>query len=162
MAKGPPGAWIRWGFGQTWLLPVNLQAGGETGHGHWSHRHGSLLERGRFDQISGRKPVTGMTMCVVEKERQVGQPVQRLCGPREQGGPEAVEARLQKLLELTLRGLEGHSKEGGEPATGPWELPEKAAPFTGQGPAQRERERDVFVSVGFSARVCVGVSVCIV
>lgn len=96
------------------------------------------------------------------QERQVGQPVQRLCGPREQGGPEAVEARLQKLLELTLRGLEGHSKEGGEPATGPWELPEKAAPFTGQGPAQRERERDVFVSVGFSARVCVGVSVCIV
>lgn len=91
------------------------------------------------------------------QERQVGQPVQRLFGPREQYGPEAVEARLERLLEQTLRGLEGHIKEGGEPATGPWELPEKAAPFTGQGPAQRERERDAFASVGFSARVCVRV-----
>lgn len=72
LAKGPLGAWIRWGFSQTWLLPVNLHAGGETGHGHWSHRHGSLLERGRFDQIPGRKPVTGMTMCVVEKDRRRG------------------------------------------------------------------------------------------
>lgn len=136
---------------------------GEMGHCHWSHRHGSLLERAGSDQVPGRASGDGTGMCAVKQESRTGR-LGGSCKGSVAPGSRVVWRcweRLQKLLDQTPRGLQGHVEEGGEPVTGPWELPEKVAPFPGQDPAQRARERGMSSSPWASGPGCASVSVCV-
>lgn len=72
VGQGPTGCLDTVGTRPDAAAPANLHASGETGHCHRSRRRGSLLERGRLEQIPGRKPGTRMTMCAVKQEGRRG------------------------------------------------------------------------------------------
>lgn len=139
-------------------LSWKLHTSGEMGHGHWSHRHGSLLERAGSDQVPGRASGDGTGMCAVKQESRTG----RLGGSCEGSvapGSRVVwrcRERLQKLLDQTPRSLQGHVEEGGGASDRALGASRKGCSIHwARSCPEGEGERYVFLSVGFWAGVCI-------